>query len=154
MQELELRLPPVAVVLLHGVVAWWLAQCAFLPMNLGGMLALAVPLLLVTLALALGLTAVVGFRRRRTTVNPTRPGEASQLVTAGVYRFSRNPMYLALLLCLCAWVLALADGLALIAVPLFVLYMNRFQIVPEERAMERLFGDEYRHYCRRVRRWL
>ncbi|USD35826.1 isoprenylcysteine carboxylmethyltransferase family protein [Ferrimonas sp. SCSIO 43195] len=154
MQELELRLPPVVVVLLHGLAAWWLAQCAFMPMALAGAGALAVPLVLVFLGLVFGVMAVLGFRRQRTTVNPTRPGDASTLVTAGVYRFSRNPMYLALLLWLCAWSLVLADGLALAAVPLFVLYMNRFQIGPEERVMTELFGDAYRQYCQRVRRWL
>jgi protein-S-isoprenylcysteine O-methyltransferase Ste14 len=98
---------------------------------------------------------VTSFRRAQTTVDPTRPAKASALVVGGVYRLSRNPMYLGFLLLLLAWGVYLSHLPSLLLAPLaFVLYLNRFQITPEERALESLFGDEYRAYKREVRRWL
>ncbi len=88
-------------------------------------------------------------------MNPTKPDQASVLITAGIYGISRNPMYLGFLALLIGWSLYLANAVALILVPIgFVAYMNRFQIAAEERALKALFGDEYVSYARRVRRWL
>jgi protein-S-isoprenylcysteine O-methyltransferase Ste14 len=98
--------------------------------------------------------ALVHFLRRRTTVNALKPDTASALVTGGIYRFTRNPMYLGLATLLLAWAIYLGNLAALAGVPLFILYMNRFQIAPEERALEARFGAEYIAYRTRVRRWL
>ncbi len=87
-------------------------------------------------------------------MNPIKPGAASSLVTGGVFRFTRNPMYLSLLLYLLAWTAYLSNWLALLLVPVFVLYINQLQIKPEERALSALFGSEYASYKARVRRWL
>jgi len=76
------------------------------------------------------------------------------LVTNGTFHFTRNPMYLSLLLYLLAWAVYLSNWLALLFVPVFVLYINQFQIKPEERALSSLFGLEYAAYKGRVRRWL
>ena len=88
-----------------------------------------------------------------TTWRPGDPSQTTSLVTNGLYCFSRNPIYLAWLLALTAWSLFLNDGLLLPLLPAFVLHMNRFQIIPEERALETLFSDQYLSYKRRVRRW-
>jgi protein-S-isoprenylcysteine O-methyltransferase Ste14 len=98
--------------------------------------------------------ALLHFLRRRTTLNPLKPDSASALVTGGIYRFTRNPMYLGLATLLLAWAIYLGNLAALAGVPLFILYMNRFQIAPEERALEARFGAEYIAYRTRVRRWL
>jgi protein-S-isoprenylcysteine O-methyltransferase Ste14 len=87
-------------------------------------------------------------------MNPIKPSAASSLVTGGVFRFTRNPMYLSLLLYLLAWAAYLSNWLALLFVPVFVLYINELQIKPEERALSALFGAEYASYKGRVRRWL
>jgi protein-S-isoprenylcysteine O-methyltransferase Ste14 len=79
---------------------------------------------------------------------------ASSLVSNSVYRFTRNPMYLGLLLTLLAWAAFLSNPLAVLWVPVFVLYINRFQITPDERVLSSLFGAEYAAYRNRVRRWL
>lgn len=100
-----------------------------------------------------GLAGIVAFARARTTVNPHKPHKASRLVTSGIYRFSRNPMYLGLLVWLIAAFVYLSAISAVIMIPLFILYMNNFQIEPEEDVLEAMFGDEYREYCRKVRRW-
>ena len=87
-------------------------------------------------------------------MNPIKASAASSLVTGGVYRFTRNPMYLGLSITLMGWAVFLSNPLALLAVPLFVLYMEKFQINPEERVLSSLFGAEYAAYEEKVRRWL
>lgn len=132
---------------------WWLAvQFPATGFNLAASGYLAAGLAVV--ALATGLAAVARFRRAGTTVNPVDPGQASQVVTNGVYRFSRNPMYLGLLLLLTAWALWLANLATLPVLPGFVLYMNRFQIQPEERFLALKFGEDFHRYRESVRRWL
>ena len=105
-------------------------------------------------ALVVGLSAVLGFHRAKTTVNPLAPEKASALVVRGIYRWTRNPMYLAMLLVLVAWACIVANVAALAILPLFVAYLNRFQIAPEERALQARFGGEFEQYKRTVRRWL
>jgi protein-S-isoprenylcysteine O-methyltransferase Ste14 len=97
---------------------------------------------------------VVQFRRARTTVNPMNPGASSSLVVAGIYRWTRNPMYLGFLLALIGVASWLASPPALLVLLPFVLYMNRFQIVPEERALAARFAGSFDEYRRCVRRWL
>ena len=99
-------------------------------------------------------SAVLSFRRAHTTVNPMQPSSASSLVTSGIYRYTRNPMYLGMLFVLVGWALYLANVLVFLFLPAFILYMNRFQIEPEERAMTALFGQEFLEYASRVRRWI
>ena len=109
------------------------------------------------LAVGEGVCCLLGvrhFRQAGTSVNPLAPQAASALVCGGIYRYSRNPMYLGFVLALAGVALWLADPLALGLVPLFALYLQRFQILPEERALTARFGDAYRHYRCRVRRWL
>ena len=104
--------------------------------------------------LVAGLAGVAAFRRHATTVNPTKPEASSAVVSDGIYRFSRNPMYLSLLTGLAGWALFLENAAALLVLPMFVAYMNRFQIKPEERALLEKFGSGYAEYMRSVRRWL
>jgi len=98
--------------------------------------------------------AIFLFRRAHTTVDPIKPAAASKIVTYGVYRFSRNPMYVGLLFVLAAWAVWLCNPLAFLFLPAFVIYMNRFQILPEERVLSAKFGSEFNAYMMSVRRWL
>jgi len=100
------------------------------------------------------LLGVASFRRARTTVNPLKPEKASALVMSGIYRYTRNPMYLGLLLALIASAFFLSNALAFLFLPAFILYMNRFQIAPEERMLASMFGQEFTAYLSKVRRWL
>jgi protein-S-isoprenylcysteine O-methyltransferase Ste14 len=97
---------------------------------------------------------VLSFRAASTTTNPMAPGQTSSLVTRGVYRISRNPMYVGFALVLAGWGAYLGNALACLVVVAFIGYLTRFQIVPEERTLRRMFGGSYVAYCREVRRWI
>ena len=103
---------------------------------------------------AIGATSVLQFLLAKTTVNPFQLEAASQLVTSGIYRLSRNPMYLSLVFILLAWMLYLGSLSALFGVGLFIWYVTKFQIKPEEEGLKHLFGDAFTAYCQRTRRWL
>lgn len=153
MNPLELKIPPVVVVLVAGL-AMWLVSAATPSLASQFPFQRVVALAAVIAGAFVAVLGVVSFRRARTTVNPTRPQATSSLVRGGVYRFSRNPMYLGFLLALVGWAVFLGNILALVLVPAFVMYMNRFQIAPEERALAAMFGAEFEAYRQGVRRWL
>ena len=152
MEWLELKVPPVAVALIHGVGMWVLSGSGDSAVGLTTPLGLAAGSL-VLLGAMLATTAVLQFRSYKTTVDPREPAASSAIVTTGVYRFSRNPMYLAFGLILAGWSLYLAEPQTLLLIPVFVLYITRFQIRPEERLLEERFGSEYAEYSSQVRRW-
>lgn len=102
----------------------------------------------------IGLTSLAAFFRASTTVNPLKVKSATVLVDSGLYAFSRNPMYLALALLLLSICFYLANPFSLFGVLFFVVYITYFQIIPEERALLEIFGEKYRCYHKRVRRWL
>jgi protein-S-isoprenylcysteine O-methyltransferase Ste14 len=115
---------------------------------------LPVAVVLAAVGLAIALGGVLSFRRAKTTVNPLKPETSAALVSTGVYSFTRNPMYLGMVLALFAWAAYLASIWSLVGPLLFALYITRFQIVPEERVLDRLFGAPFAEYKKRVRRWL
>ena len=153
MSALELKIPPPVVALLIGAAMWFAARRGVV---------LDVPLVVrtvafIVLALAGGATAIAGnleFRRAKTTVNPFKPQNATALVTSGVYLFTRNPMYLGLTLLILGWAAFLCSAWALAGPVVFVLYIRRFQIEPEEKILSAKFGAAYAEYVSRVRRWL
>jgi protein-S-isoprenylcysteine O-methyltransferase Ste14 len=153
MRALELKIPPPVVAILIATAMWGVSShqpsLSLVP-ALRPFLAAALAIIGVTFDL-LGLLA---FRRSRTTINPMKPGKASALVTGGVYRVTRNPMYVGLALLLTAWAVHLSMLSAFVGPVLFIIYMNRFQIGPEERVMRSKFGEVYAAYAARVRRWL
>ena len=97
---------------------------------------------------------VLRFIRHQTTIQPNKLDQMSSLVTDGVNRFSRNPMYLAMLLMIIGSGLYFGTFLVIIAAPAFVMIINKVQIEPEEEALEAIFGQEYLDYKNRVRRWM
>lgn len=153
MKFLELKLPPVAVVLLCGAAMWFVAD-RFPKPGLGFPGQRIVVAAVFIVGLAVGIRGVYVFRRHATTVNPTTPEKVSTVVTSDVFSRTRNPMYLGLVLVLVAWTIFLGSLSAGLGVPVFIAYMSRFQIVPEERALARMFGAPYDDYRRKVRRWI
>jgi protein-S-isoprenylcysteine O-methyltransferase Ste14 len=145
--------PPVAALLCVAVPMWLVARLSpALVVDLPGRRVAALALALTGAAVALA--GVAEFRRARTTVNPLRPERASALVVSGIFRWTRNPMYLGLAIVLLGWAGYLAHLLAALGVPAFVAWMNASQIPREERALEELFGATFVQYTTRVRRWL
>jgi len=154
MQALELKIPPLLLMLLFALGMWLLAP---LTAPLSTQLALYTTVLALCLAvtgIAVALAGVLAFRRAKTTVDPRLPQQSSSLVLVGIYRYSRNPMYLGFLLLLAAFACYLQSLLALALLPLFVLYLNQFQIKPEERFLQQKFGQDFQVYMKQVRRWL
>lgn len=119
-----------------------------------GQVTLGLAIVLIISGAIPGLSGVVAFIQHKTTANPHKPDNASKLVITGVYQFSRNPMYLGLLLWLVGWGVYLSSFTSMLFLPLFVLYMNQYQIIPEEKVLTELFGNDYKNYQQRVRRWL
>ncbi|MDL9998840.1 isoprenylcysteine carboxylmethyltransferase family protein [Variovorax sp. J22P240] len=153
MNVLEHRIPPPLVALAAALLMWLVS---LLPPDVEAPFAWRATFAIVVAAagVAFSVAGMRAFHQSRTTMNPFTPDMASALVTRGVYRLTRNPMYLGLLLDLLAWAVFLWDLLALAVLPLFALYIQRFQIASEERALSLLFGAEYAAYQQRVRRWL
>ena len=151
---LELKIPPpaqiLAAVAAMGGLAWW----GIWPLSLSWAWRAALAALLAAAGVYVLISCGLMFIRAKTTYLPMRPEKPSTLVTGGIYRYSRNPMYLSMAVFLSGVGIFFGDGLALLVLPLFALYMTRFQIIPEERALERLFGAAYLDYKQRTRRWI
>jgi protein-S-isoprenylcysteine O-methyltransferase Ste14 len=150
---LTLRIPPLLLTLIFACVMIAAAMATpALSLDAPALRWAGTAIILAGLAVCAG--GVLAFRRAGTTVDPTRPDKASALVRSGIYRFTRNPMYLGFLLLLVGLGVLLGHPAALIIALAFVPYMNRLQIEPEEEALARLFGEEFARFKREVRRWL
>ena len=153
MQLLELKIPPLIVwLVIAGAMLGVAYSAPTLSFTLAGSSAIA--LALVALGGALAFAGVIAFRSKRTTINPLTPSASSSVVSSGVYRVSRNPMYLGFLLALVGWAVYLSNAGAALLLPAFIAYMTQFQIKPEERILQAKFGSEFAQYMSRVRRWL
>lgn len=153
MTTLELRVPPpvVAIIVAAAMAAIGVGLPAW-AVNVPGHRGISAVLLAAGIAIALA--GVLAFRRAHTTVDPRASATESALVVGGIYRRTRNPMYLGIALALTALAVWLRQPLALLGVVAFVAYINRFQIRPEERRLEARFGEAFRAYARGVRRWV
>ena len=151
---LSTKIPPPLVVVIVGALMWGIAEATGTS-QLPPWLQREVAIGIAAAGLLVLIAGVVSFWRARTTVNPMQPHQASSLVMSGIYRRTRNPMYLGDALLLLAWGLYLGSpAAALIGLPAFVLYIDRFQIAAEERALAAAFGPHYSAYRSKVRRWL
>lgn len=149
---MRLKIPPVFVFFVFGVLMYLLAR--FLPVgyfDFFGRRYLMYTLFII--AGSIGFISLLQFFKSKTSVDPTAPFKASKLVTSGIYQYTRNPMYLGLLLALLAWGLWLGNAFNALLAAGFVVYMNTFQVVPEEEALQKMFGKAYKQYCTLVRRW-
>ena len=157
MASLDLTVPPPAVALgCAGAMTLlaWLQQGRTMPIAAPTASLRTIAATLAALGVGIALSGVLSFRRARTTVNPLKPESSSALVTSGIYRLTRNPMYLGMAVVLLGWAAWLGSPWMLLGVATFAAYITRFQIVPEERALMRLFGAAFATYRARVRRWI
>ncbi|MGM0516157.1 MAG: methyltransferase family protein [Pseudomonadota bacterium] len=151
--RLNMLVPPPVALLIGIALVWGLSE--WLPatnIDLPGRAWIAG--LLFAAGLSLMIVAAWSLEKAHTTINPIWPDHAKHLVTSGIYRFSRNPIYVGDALILAGMVFWFGNGLGIVVVALFVLFIDRVQIRAEESALRRLFGEGYTQYCRRVRRWL
>jgi protein-S-isoprenylcysteine O-methyltransferase Ste14 len=152
MRSLELKIPPPLVALLVAAAMWGFSATGRIEMPIA--LRIAVGVVAALAGFGIAISGVIAFRRAHTTVSPLKPDTASRLVTSGVYGFTRNPMYLGLCLVLAGWAFFLSSPLMLLGPLAFILYITRFQIVPEERSLSSLFGEAFADYQAKVRRWI
>lgn len=150
---LELRVPPPVLAALVALALWHVPLGGF-AWHAPAVLRHALTVLFAVVGAVFMIAGVVEIRRARTTINPLTPHAATSLVASGVFRFTRNPMYVGGTLLLASWAVHLFSPWALLGPVCFALYIHRFQIAPEERVLSSLFGAEYSAYRTRVRRWL
>ncbi len=150
---LQLKIPPPGYMLIFAGGMWLLNQHLPLlhlippPWNKIGLVVIAT-------ALLLDLSSLFLFFKRKTSPNPFNPNSASKLVISGMYRYTRNPMYVGLALLLTGWAIYLGSLSPFLLIPLFIVVLTVQQIIPEEKVLEVKFGDEYLEYKKSVRRWL
>ena len=149
--SIENKIPPPVVALFFGVVMWLISSDPQDPISTTRILGIFACWLIGTY---FSVSALLLFRKAKTTVNPLQPQSATSLVVSGVFSLSRNPMYVGVAFILLAWSIYLGSSWALLGVVGFVIFINQFQIAPEERAMLALFGEEFVSYSKKVRRWL
>ena len=148
---LNTKIPPPIIAILFAVLIFYFSD-SFAYVDLPFKIYFS--LFFVLLGFFITFSSARNFKKKETTVNPIKPEEASQLVTDGFFKITRNPMYLGMLLFLLG--LSIYNGIivGLLFLPLFVGYITFFQIIPEERAMIKIFGEDYKAYMKKVRRWI
>lgn len=153
MRILETKIPPPIVMTLCGGLAW--AAARYLPaLSFHLPFFNAIAITWAVSGFVLNVYPKLAFKRNGTTVNPLKPGSTTYLVTSGIYCYTRNPMYLGHSMLLLSWSLYLQNLGALLTVPAFIVYITRFQILPEERHLSARFPIEYAAFCKQAPRWL
>ena len=153
MQALELKIPPIILVAFISIFMWLLSFVTP-TISFHNPWKMQMAAVIGILGIVISLLGVLAFRSAKTTTDPRVPQQTTNLVCDGIYQLSRNPMYLGFFFVLLGWAIYLSHGLAFLLLPVFILYMNRFQISPEERFMLEKFGTQYSSYIRKVRRWI
>jgi protein-S-isoprenylcysteine O-methyltransferase Ste14 len=149
---ISIKIPPPVVTLIFCALMYFLDT--IYTIKVVGIINNWLAAALLIVAFFLLLPAAIQFYKNKTTVNPFKPEKTKVLVVAGVYRYSRNPMYLGMALVVLAWAIVLGNPLNISVFFGFILYINYFQIKPEERALENIFGESFNQYKLSVRRWL
>ena len=150
---MSLRVPPVLMVVICSAVSWGLAL--LLPaMNFEGSWRFICALCFLLVAFVILVVAVRSFVLARTTVNPLTPNDTQNLVTTGLYHYSRNPMYVAMASILIGLAFIIGNIASFAGVALFCWAITNFQIKPEERILQEQFGQAFLDYRRKKRRWI
>lgn len=150
-KEMDTKIPPPLVTLMFGLFIYF-SRRIFPKIEILNSFYLGIFLLL--LGLLILISAVQLFKKDKTTVNPLSPEQATKLVTGGIFKFSRNPMYLGMAFVLASMTVLFNIIGGIIFIALFCLYITKFQIIPEEKAMRELFGQDYDQYKKVTRRWI
>ena len=150
---MKLLIPPPIQALFFSIIMWLISrQFVNASFSLNGINTFAFIFLII--AVMLLILSINKFRQVGTTISPLKPNKTSSLINSGIYRYTRNPMYLGLLLMLFSIALFLKNFISFLIIPLFILFITKNQILPEEEALENIFGEEYKNYKKKVRRWI
>ena len=147
-----LKFPPLLILVMFASLMW-LTTFLFVESPFLLPYKVVVSISLFITAIIILLASTYHFKKAKTTVNPIRPDSASSLVTTGIYKYTRNPMYVSFLLLLISWGLYLSTLQTFIFILPFIVFINYLQIKPEEKALLQIFGQTYSDYQQRVRRW-
>jgi protein-S-isoprenylcysteine O-methyltransferase Ste14 len=151
--NLELKVPPL-IVMFFIMCLMYLVSVLFSSFNIDFLFQTFMSIETFVSGLVVSIAGIYILKDEETTISPLTPKNASKLVVNGIYKFTRNPMYLGMSIMLLAWLIFLGNSLNIFNIILYILYMNRYQIIPEEKVLEKLFGDEFLSYKLKVRRWL
>ena len=150
---MKLKIPPAAQALLFGLFMYVIDKYLTIG-NFTFVGQKVTAIIIFSIGILITIFAIWSFIKAKTTSDPTNPSKATHLVTHGIYNYTRNPMYLTILLALFSWMIVLGNIFNSIILLLFIWYITKFQIKPEEEALTKLFGKDYRLYCKKVRRWI
>ena len=154
MTTLENRIPPPLVLVAVALAMWGAMHAAGDTPFAGSKIPAIAGWLLILVGVGLIMSGFSEFRRANTTIDPVNLDRATRLVTSGIFSRTRNPMYLGFTVMLLGWTVILGSPWALAGPALFALFIQRFQINPEERVMSEKFGEAFDAYRKRVRRWI
>ncbi len=148
---LDQKIPPALLLVIFGIVTFLMSNQSFIFSGLSQSIGFGLGIL----AIVIAVVAVLSFKKAKTTVNPMKTENISSLVTTGIFSYSRNPMYVAMSLLLFGFGIYMGTSLfSVFWTVFFILYLTRFQIMPEEKLLIGIFGNEYKNYCKNVRRWI
>ena len=150
---MKLKIPPAIQVLIFASLMW-LIRIVTAIKHVEFEYQILISWLFFGIGAFIGIIAVYSFRKASTTVDPINPDKTSSLVTQGIYKYTRNPMYLGMLFILFAIAIRLGSVYACIVLPLYVWYITSFQIKPEEEVLMKLFRNDFTNYKKTVRRWI
>jgi protein-S-isoprenylcysteine O-methyltransferase Ste14 len=152
MENMKNKIPPPIILLLAGIAMWFVAHSEY-AYKIAIPFALVIAIALAASGVFISASAIRQFGSAETTISPLEPDTATSLVHTGVFRRTRNPMYVGLLLVLSGWMIWLQSVSNLVVLFAFLFWLNELQIKPEEAALRKVFGQGYIDYCKRVRRW-
>lgn len=152
LEFLNHKIPPPVILLISGLAIWLLKNIAPLPIPYSIRAILGT--LFIIFGFGLDLVGLLEFRKFQTTMNPLKPENASKIVQTGIYSKTRNPMYLGMVFVLIGWSIISKASFGILIIPMFIKYIETFQIKPEEEILSSQFGDEYDNYRSKVARWI
>ena len=117
-------------------------------------LQLEISIFILSAGILIFVNPVLQFIKSKTTVNPIQFEEVNKLVTSGIFKYSRNPMYLGMLMIVLSASIFYLNIYSILTPLLFILWINKFQIKREEEFLIEKFGDEYLSYKKKTRRWI
>ena len=145
------KIPPPIVTLAFGLMIYFLRN--IFP-DINNIIFYILSLFFIILGPFILISAVRSFKAEQTTINPININNASSLVISGVFKYSRNPMYLGMVFILLALSFRFNLVGGILFTSIFIMYITKFQIIPEEAAMKSIFGEDFNKYKNKTRRWI